>query len=126
VLPALGLGGLASPGAAQTTAAASSTPVAVVLDASDSMTKADAPGSRIDAAKRAIGDLVGALPDEARVGLMAFGTSTGPTPRGARPAQPTGVSPRPGTRVGERPAAAAASANQTASRTAQPPGSLLK
>jgi len=76
---ALGLGGLASPGAAQTTAAPASTPVMVVLDASDSMTKADAPGPRIDAAKGAIGDLVQALPDEARVGLMAFGTSTGPT-----------------------------------------------
>src|SRR5829696_10221999 len=76
---ALGLGGLASPGAAQTTAAPASTPVMVVLDASDSMTKADAPGPRIDAAKGAIGDLVQALPDEAKVGLMAFGTSTGPT-----------------------------------------------
>jgi len=51
----------------------------VVLDASDSMTKADPPGPRIDAAKGAIGDLVQALPDEAKVGLMAFGTSTGPT-----------------------------------------------
>jgi Ca-activated chloride channel family protein len=62
VLPALGLGGLASPGVAQTTADPASTPVVVVLDASDSMTKTDAPGPRIDAAKGAIGDLVGALP----------------------------------------------------------------
>lgn len=51
----------------------------VVLDASSSMKQADAPGPRIDAAKQAIGDLVGALPDGVPVGLMAFGTATGPT-----------------------------------------------
>ena len=44
----------------------------------------------------------------------------------ADPGQPTGASSGRGTRVGERPAVAASSANQTASRTAQPPGSLLK
>jgi FMN phosphatase YigB (HAD superfamily) len=40
--------------------------------------------------------------------------------------QPTGASSRDGTRVGERPARLASSANQMASRTAQPAGSLLK
>jgi Ca-activated chloride channel family protein len=78
VLPALALGGLPGAAAGQT-AAPASTPVMVVLDASSSMKRADAPGPRIDAAKRAIADLVGALPDGARVGLTAFGTSTGPT-----------------------------------------------
>jgi Ca-activated chloride channel homolog len=71
---------LAGPGAAaQTAPAEATTPVMVVLDASSSMKQADAPGPRIDAAKRAVRDLVGALPDGARVGLMAFGTATGPT-----------------------------------------------
>ena len=81
LLPVVALGGLPGPaGAAQaTTTPAASTPVMVVLDASSSMKEADAPGPRIDAAKQAIGDLVGALPDGVRVGLMAFGTATGGT-----------------------------------------------
>ena len=54
-----------------------STPVMVVLDASGSMKQADAPGPRIDAAKRAVGELVAALPDDARVGLTVYGTGTG-------------------------------------------------
>ena len=52
-----------------------------------------------------------------------------PNPRpcsDGRSAHPTGASSREGTRVGWRPARVASSANQTASRTAQPPGSLLK
>ena len=53
------------------------TPVMVVLDASGSMKQADAPGPRIDAAKRAVGELVAALPDDARVGLTVYGTGTG-------------------------------------------------
>ena len=53
-----------------------STPVMVVLDASGSMKQADAPGPRIDAAKKAITDLVAALPGTARVGLTVYGTST--------------------------------------------------
>src|ERR671916_336707 len=53
------------------------TPVMVVLDASGSMKQADAPGPRIDAAKRAVGELVRALPDDARVGLTVYGTGTG-------------------------------------------------
>lgn len=59
-----------------------STPVMVVLDASGSMKQADAPGPRIDAAKKAITDLVAALPGTARVGL----TSTARRP--ARPPRP--------------------------------------
>jgi Ca-activated chloride channel homolog len=53
------------------------TPVMVVLDASGSMNEADAPGPRIEAAKKAVRDLVAALPNGAPVGLMAFGTGTG-------------------------------------------------
>ena len=49
----------------------------VVLDASGSMKQTDAPGPRIDAAKRAVGELVAALPDDARVGLTVYGTGTG-------------------------------------------------
>ncbi|HST67836.1 MAG TPA: VWA domain-containing protein [Mycobacteriales bacterium] len=54
-----------------------STPVMVVLDASGSMKQTDAPGPRIDAAKRAVTGLVAALPADARVGLTVYGTSTG-------------------------------------------------
>ncbi|PZS18248.1 MAG: hypothetical protein DLM57_06745 [Pseudonocardiales bacterium] len=54
-----------------------STPVMVVLDASGSMSTADAPGPRIDAAKRAVTGLVANLPTEAQVGLEVYGTSTG-------------------------------------------------
>ncbi len=81
LLPVVALGGLPGPAAAaqSTSDPAASTPVMVVLDASSSMKQADAPGPRIDAAKQAIGDLVGALPDGVPVGLMAFGTATGPT-----------------------------------------------
>jgi Ca-activated chloride channel family protein len=49
----------------------------VVLDASGSMKQADAPGPRIDVAKRAVTGLVAALPPDARVGLTVYGTSTG-------------------------------------------------
>lgn len=58
-------------------AAGEATPVMVVLDASGSMKQADAPGPRIDAAKRAVTGLVATLPREARVGLTVYGTSTG-------------------------------------------------
>jgi Ca-activated chloride channel family protein len=58
-------------------ASGESTPVMVVLDASGSMKQADAPGPRIDAAKRAVTGLVAALPADARVGLTVYGTGTG-------------------------------------------------
>lgn len=57
--------------------ATETTPVMVVLDASGSMTAADAPGPRIDAAKKAVTGLVSTLPSGARVGLEVYGTSTG-------------------------------------------------
>ena len=49
----------------------------MILDASGSMTTADAPGPRIDAAKSAMTTLVGELPEDSPVGLIAYGTSTG-------------------------------------------------
>ncbi|HEU5265259.1 MAG TPA: VWA domain-containing protein [Jatrophihabitans sp.] len=52
-------------------------PVMVVLDASGSMNTADAPGPRIAAAKRAVDNLVSAVPAGASVGLEVYGTSTG-------------------------------------------------
>lgn len=68
---------LGTPASAFAQAEDESTPVMVVLDASGSMKQADAPGPRIDAAKKAVGALVDALPDDARVGLTVYGTGTG-------------------------------------------------
>lgn len=69
----------AMPAAARADAPAgpSSTPVMIVLDASGSMTTADAPGPRIVAAKKAVTGLIRSLPSDARVGLEVYGTSTG-------------------------------------------------
>ena len=55
-------------------------PTVLILDASGSMTTADAPGPRIDAAKKAAQGLVAALPDNATIGLTTYGTGTGSTP----------------------------------------------
>jgi von Willebrand factor type A domain len=52
-------------------------PTVLVLDASGSMTTPDAPGPRIDAAKRAAQTLVDSLPDDAVIGLSTYGTGTG-------------------------------------------------
>lgn len=62
--------------AAPSAAAEESVPVMVVLDASGSMMQDDAPGLRIDAAKSAVKNLIGAVPDSARMGLMVYGTGT--------------------------------------------------
>ncbi|MCW2625565.1 MAG: von Willebrand factor type [Mycobacterium sp.] len=56
-----------------------SVPTVLILDASGSMTQADAPGPRIDAAKAAAQGLVDALPDDATIGLTTYGTGTGST-----------------------------------------------
>ncbi|MCP3803696.1 VWA domain-containing protein [Allokutzneria sp. A3M-2-11 16] len=53
------------------------TPTMLVLDASGSMTKADAGVTRMDAAKNAVRSVVAAAPAEARMGLTVYGTSTG-------------------------------------------------
>lgn len=52
-------------------------PTVLILDASGSMTTADAPGPRIDAAKRAAEALIDQLPDDAVIGLTTYGTGTG-------------------------------------------------
>lgn len=49
-------------------------PTVVVLDASDSMNTADAPGPRIDAAKAAVISLAEGLPAGNEFGVVAFGT----------------------------------------------------
>jgi Ca-activated chloride channel family protein len=60
-------------------AAGELSPVMVVLDSSGSMTAKDAGGgvSRMDAAKRAVGSMVDALPAQAQVGLAIYGANTG-------------------------------------------------
>ena len=62
-----------SPGAPEVV----SVPTVLILDASGSMTQDDAPGPRIDAAKAAAKGLVDALPDNATLALLTYGTSTG-------------------------------------------------
>jgi hypothetical protein len=76
-----GTGGNQSSGQQGASSPANPKPVAVptvlILDASGSMTEADAPGPRIDAAKAAAQGLVDALPDDATIGLTTYGTGTG-------------------------------------------------
>ena len=58
----------------------STVPTVLILDGSGSMSQADAPGPRIDAAKTAAHGLIGALPDTATIGLQTYGTTTGSDP----------------------------------------------
>lgn len=72
--------GTDAPSAASSTTpapVAKSVPTVLILDASGSMTEADAPGPRIDAAKTAAHGLLKALPDDSTIGLLAYGTATG-------------------------------------------------
>lgn len=55
-------------------------PVVIVLDSSISMAIADAPGPRIDAARRAVASMVKALPDNAQLGLTVYGGTVAATP----------------------------------------------
>lgn len=55
-------------------------PTVVIVDGSASMTEADAPGPRIDAAKAAARGLVAALPDATTIALQTYGTTTGSAP----------------------------------------------
>ncbi|MFB9903462.1 vWA domain-containing protein [Allokutzneria oryzae] len=72
----LGLGPAAIPAQADQQAREYA-PTMLVLDASGSMTKVDAGGSRMEAAKNAVRTVVAAAPAEARMGLTVYGTSTG-------------------------------------------------
>lgn len=58
-------------------AAASASPTVLVLDSSGSMAEPEGDGNRMDAAKKAATGLVDAMPDDAILGLVAYGTSTG-------------------------------------------------
>ncbi|WP_143695103.1 VWA domain-containing protein [Williamsia sp. 1135] len=55
-------------------------PTALVIDASDSMLTDDAPGLRIEAAKRAANTLVDALPADSELAILTYGTGTGNSP----------------------------------------------
>ncbi|MEY1676811.1 VWA domain-containing protein [Gordonia sp. ABKF26] len=55
------------------TTSADTSPVVVVLDGSESMLTADAPGPRIDAARAAVTDFATGLPDGTPFGLVAYG-----------------------------------------------------
>lgn len=59
---------------------AAGVPTILVMDASASMLTEDAPGARIEAAKAAAGGLIEALPDDAVLGLVTYGTSTDDAP----------------------------------------------
>ncbi|ADB30702.1 von Willebrand factor type A [Kribbella flavida DSM 17836] len=73
------LAGLTFVNASTAAAAGELSPVMVVLDSSGSMTARDAGGSgtRMDAAKRAVGSMVDGLPAGAQVGLAIYGAGTG-------------------------------------------------
>lgn len=58
----------------------SSVPTVLILDGSGSMTEADAPGPRIDAAKAAAHGLIDALPDNSAIAVQTYGTTTGSEP----------------------------------------------
>ncbi|MFT3888670.1 MAG: VWA domain-containing protein [Arachnia sp.] len=72
-----GLAGVSAPAHADPVGDETTTPTMVILDASGSMKADDAPGLRIDAAKKAVRELVSGLPAGAEVGLIAYGTGTG-------------------------------------------------
>ncbi|MGW6032299.1 vWA domain-containing protein [Gordonia terrae] len=61
--------------ASPSTASADTSPVVVVLDGSESMLTADAPGPRIDAARAAVTDFATGLPDGTPFGLVAYGNT---------------------------------------------------
>lgn len=69
----------ASP-ASETASLSNVPPTSLIVDASDSMLTADAPGRRIDAAKAAATALVDALPDTSSLSVLTYGTQTGNTP----------------------------------------------
>lgn len=56
-------------------------PVVIVLDSSISMATADAPGPRIDAARRAVTSVVSSMPDDAILGLTIYGGTVAASPQ---------------------------------------------
>ncbi len=67
--------------AAEAAAAPVPVPTVLILDASGSMTTPDAPGPRIDAAKTAAKSLATAMPDDAHLALVTYGTGTDSSPQ---------------------------------------------
>ncbi|MFT4085916.1 MAG: VWA domain-containing protein [Gordonia sp. (in: high G+C Gram-positive bacteria)] len=67
--------GTAQKAASSTAEKPKAVPTIVVVDASDSMNTADAPGPRIDAAKSAVRALADSLPSGADFGMVAFGST---------------------------------------------------
>ncbi len=69
-----------SPAIARATAGDEIPPTIIILDASGSMIRETSPGvTRMDVAKQATVATIDALPDNAEVGLLVFGTGTGNT-----------------------------------------------
>ncbi len=80
---AIGLLAASLMGTTPAQAAEETVPVMVILDASGSMLAKDAPGLRIDAAKDAVKNLINTVPDDARMGLMVYGSGTDSSPASA-------------------------------------------
>lgn len=59
--------------------------LAIIMDASSSMLQPDEGGTRLDVAKRATHELIDALPDSARVGMLAYGTRVSDAPENHAP-----------------------------------------
>lgn len=66
--------------AGTTAATGADAKVAMIMDASSSMLQPDEGGTRLDVAKRASTELVDSLPDTARVGMIAYGTTVSDAP----------------------------------------------
>lgn len=70
---------LGAPMPATASEGAPAVPTVIVVDASGSMATQDAPGQRLEAAKAAVTDVVTLLPWGHEVGLVVYGSSTGPS-----------------------------------------------
>ncbi|WP_168176627.1 VWA domain-containing protein [Williamsia sp. 1135] len=74
-----------APKSVTTSPAPRSVPTMLVVDFSESMRTADAPGPRVDAAREAVGSLLEELPSDAQLGLMVYGSSVAVTPQNLVP-----------------------------------------
>lgn len=70
---------LSAPMPVAATEDAPAVPTVIVIDASGSMATEDAPGQRLEAAKAAVTEVVTLLPWGHEVGLVVYGSSTGPS-----------------------------------------------
>ncbi|OZG29375.1 hypothetical protein BH683_009325 [Williamsia sp. 1138] len=74
-----------APSAVSTSPAPRSVPTMLVVDFSESMRTADAPGPRVEAAREAVGSLLEELPSDAQLGVMVYGSSVAVTPENLAP-----------------------------------------